>query len=60
MAESNECAICLESMIQPCKLPCNHVFCYLCIKGTFNNSAKCSLCRTTIPADYLEKVRLKL
>ena len=28
-----ECAVCLQPSIHPVKLPCNHIFCFLCVKG---------------------------
>ena len=57
-SSEEDCPICLESLVHACKLPCGHVFCFLCIKGTFNFTPKCSLCRTAIPNDYLNKVSL--
>ena len=29
-----ECAVCLQPSIHPVRLPCNHIFCFLCVKGT--------------------------
>lgn len=29
-----ECPVCLERCVQPFRLPCGHVFCFLCIKVT--------------------------
>lgn len=54
--QSDECPICMEALTLPCKLPCGHVFCFLCIKGTFNDSPKCSLCRRDISPSYLNNV----
>ncbi|XP_024080829.1 E3 ubiquitin-protein ligase RNF146-A isoform X3 [Cimex lectularius] len=48
-----DCAICLQSCSHPARLPCRHIFCFLCIKGVALNSRKCPLCRAHIPADYL-------
>ena len=53
--EQSECPICLESWSQPCKLPCGHVFCFLCIKGSLLQKSECALCRTTINANFLNK-----
>jgi hypothetical protein len=49
-----ECPICLEALCYPAKLPCEHVFCYLCIKGFLNTqNSRCALCRTEVPSNYL-------
>ena len=56
-----ECPICLETLVYPCELTCGHVFCFLCIKGFVNTqNSRCALCRTEIPADYLNKPDLVL
>jgi len=56
------CSICLDEPVHAVKLPCNHIFCYLCAKGLImsrdpvciNKQALCSLCRQPFTADYLE------
>ena len=58
-SQSNECPICMESLTLPCKLPCGHIFCFLCIKGTLNISPRCSLCRRDISTDYINNVKFK-
>ncbi|CAJ1077174.1 E3 ubiquitin-protein ligase rnf146-like [Xyrichtys novacula] len=50
-----ECAICLQSCIHPVRLPCCHVFCFLCVKGASWHSKRCALCRQEIPEDFLER-----
>ncbi|XP_044024604.1 E3 ubiquitin-protein ligase rnf146-like [Siniperca chuatsi] len=50
-----ECAICLQSCIHPVRLPCCHVFCFLCVKGASWHSKRCALCRHEIPEDFLER-----
>ncbi|KAF3702738.1 E3 ubiquitin-protein ligase RNF146 [Channa argus] len=49
-----DCAICLQSCIHPVRLPCCHVFCFLCVKGASWHSKRCALCRQEIPEDFLE------
>lgn len=48
-----ECAVCLQTCIHPVKLPCSHIFCYLCVKGVAFQSKRCAMCRQEIPADFL-------
>lgn len=50
-----ECAICLQSCVHPVKLPCCHVFCFLCVKGASWHSKRCALCRQEVPEDFLER-----
>ncbi|XP_026175179.1 E3 ubiquitin-protein ligase rnf146-like [Mastacembelus armatus] len=50
-----ECAICLQSCIHPVRLPCCHVFCFLCVKGASWHSKRCALCRQEVPEDFLER-----
>ncbi|XP_068198698.1 E3 ubiquitin-protein ligase rnf146-like [Antennarius striatus] len=50
-----ECAICLQTCIHPVRLPCCHVFCFLCVKGASWLSKRCALCRHEIPEDFLER-----
>ncbi|XP_047430178.1 E3 ubiquitin-protein ligase rnf146-like [Mugil cephalus] len=54
-ASPPECAICLQSCIHPVRLPCCHVFCFLCVKGASWQSKRCALCRQEIPEDFLER-----
>ena len=48
-----ECAVCLQTCIHPVKLPCSHIFCYLCVKGVAFQSKRCAMCRQEIPTDFL-------
>ncbi|KAM7368053.1 hypothetical protein PAMP_014306 [Pampus punctatissimus] len=50
-----ECAICLQSCVHPVRLPCCHVFCFLCVKGASWHSKRCALCRQEVPEDFLER-----
>ncbi|XP_043284081.1 E3 ubiquitin-protein ligase RNF146 isoform X2 [Venturia canescens] len=53
-----ECAVCLQPCIHPARLPCSHIFCYLCVKGVANQSKRCPMCRQEIPADFIEHPQL--
>ena len=48
-----ECAVCLQTCVHPVKLPCSHIFCYLCVKGVAFQSKRCAMCRQEIPSDFL-------
>ncbi|KAF2359788.1 WWE domain [Trinorchestia longiramus] len=51
--EDDLCSVCLEYMIHPVKLPCSHIFCFLCIKGVaLTNGHICPLCRGVINSDF--------
>jgi len=49
-----ECAVCLQPSIHPVRLPCNHIFCFLCVKGVTIQSQRCPMCRREIPQSFLE------
>lgn len=53
-----ECAICLEPCNLPARLPCSHIFCYLCVKGVATQLQNCPMCRQEIPADYVDRPQL--
>ena len=53
-----DCPVCLQSCFYPVKLPCGHIFCFLCIKGVVLRSRKCALCRHSLAVDYLENPTL--
>lgn len=57
---SPECAICLQRCVHPVRLPCDHIFCFLCVKGASWHSKRCALCRQEIPEDFLERPVLVL
>lgn len=51
--ENNLCCICRENCVYPVRLPCSHVFCFLCMKGVAVRSNYCALCRHPIPPAFL-------
>ena len=51
--EDQLCAICQDKRLHPVTLPCEHTFCYLCIKGVFVRQGVCALCRQPIPSDAI-------
>ena len=53
-----ECAICLQKCVHPVRLPCHHIFCFLCVKGAAHQSKKCAMCRREIPENYFDNPNL--
>nr|XP_026499199.1 E3 ubiquitin-protein ligase rnf146 [Vanessa tameamea] len=53
-SQERDCAICLQKYHHPTRLPCGHIFCFLCVKGIAIQSKKCAMCRMEIPHDYFE------
>ncbi|KAJ6810067.1 BRCA1-associated RING domain protein 1-like isoform X2 [Iris pallida] len=54
-----KCPSCFKLLEQPIMLPCNHVFCSLCITG-LNNHSMCPLCNTPfLHADLRPDVHIK-
>ncbi|XP_062130453.1 E3 ubiquitin-protein ligase RNF146-B isoform X2 [Drosophila sulfurigaster albostrigata] len=53
-----ECAICLQTCIHPARLPCGHIFCFLCVKGVAYKNRRCAMCRREIPAEFLDHPQL--
>ena len=55
-----ECSICMETPELKWTLPCNHSFCYLCLKGSIEtNNSGCPMCRGPIPNDVYENAKMK-
>ena len=50
-----QCCICQEKCVNPVRLPCDHIFCYLCIKGVAVRNSRCALCRSPIPHGFLDR-----
>ncbi|XP_046968972.1 E3 ubiquitin-protein ligase rnf146 [Vanessa cardui] len=53
-SQERDCAICLQKYHHPTRLPCGHIFCFLCVKGIAIQSKKCAMCRMEIPHDYFD------
>ncbi|XP_033738259.1 E3 ubiquitin-protein ligase rnf146-like [Pecten maximus] len=53
-----ECSVCLQPSIHPVQLPCQHIFCFLCVKGAAHRSKRCALCRQEIVPDFFQKPKL--
>lgn len=51
---SSDCPICLQPLLQPVKIPCGHVFCYLCIKGSASHRRRCPLCRGALSMNFFD------
>lgn len=55
---SLECAVCLQTCVHPVQLNCDHIFCFLCVKGVTTHSKRCPMCRREISPGYLDKPNL--
>jgi len=53
-----ECAICLQDSVHPVRLPCSHVFCFLCVKGAAQLNNKCPMCRRELTESYFDSPNL--
>ena len=53
-----ECSICLQICVHPARLECNHVFCFLCVKGAAAQNRRCPMCRQPIPDVYFDSPHL--
>ncbi|KAL9901894.1 ring finger protein 146 [Glossina fuscipes fuscipes] len=53
-----ECPICLQTCIHPARLPCGHIFCFLCVKGVAYKNRRCAMCRREIPGEFLNHPQL--
>ena len=54
-----DCAICLDNCLNGVRLDCNHIFCFLCVKGSVQQSSnRCPICRQPIAIDYFDNPSL--
>ena len=58
LEELENCAVCLQPCLHPVKLNCNHIFCFLCVKGVALQSKRCPMCRREIPREYFDNPNL--
>ncbi|XP_055307307.1 E3 ubiquitin-protein ligase rnf146-like isoform X2 [Sitodiplosis mosellana] len=56
--EMMECPVCLQLCVHPSKLPCGHIFCFLCVKGLKNR--RCAMCRAEFSSEFLDHPQLLL
>lgn len=55
-----ECPVCWRIMIKPSRTPCNHFFCYFCLKKCIKKFGKiCPSCRSSINYDFKPKINIK-
>lgn len=47
-----DCPVCLGTAVFPVRIPCGHVFCFLCVKGAARQAKRCPMCRQPIPTDF--------
>ena len=55
---NEDCVICLGKMVNSFTLPCDHTFCYMCLKRVAEDRKPCPLCNALIPNFVLEKVKV--
>ena len=48
----DECSICLQLMVDPCKLKCDHRFCLQCLNQLMPKQDSCPLCRVEIAEQF--------
>eukprot|EP00929_Paragymnodinium_shiwhaense_P057822 TRINITY_DN28963_c0_g1_i2.p1 TRINITY_DN28963_c0_g1~~TRINITY_DN28963_c0_g1_i2.p1 ORF type:complete len:444 (+),score=66.40 TRINITY_DN28963_c0_g1_i2:71-1402(+) len=48
-----ECAVCLDMLCEPIRLPCGHAFCRSCIASALMRARRaCPLCRAQLPSQF--------
>jgi E3 ubiquitin-protein ligase RNF146 len=57
--ENDLCSICFDKFNLPIKIPCDHMFCFLCFKELCYNlhSKICPLCRKHIPTTIINDIK---
>ena len=45
MKEQLKCSLCMDTFDNPYSLPCQHAFCYECVKQALNHVSKCPNCK---------------
>lgn len=58
-AGSPDCSICYETMRQPVKLACSHMFCEECVTEWFDHERSCPLCRASVGSGPTEEENVK-
>ncbi|KAJ8566472.1 hypothetical protein ON010_g6649 [Phytophthora cinnamomi] len=58
-AGSPDCSICYETMRQPVKLACSHMFCEECVTEWFDHERSCPLCRASVGSGPSEDENVK-
>ncbi|KAF1779478.1 Zinc finger, RING-type, conserved site [Phytophthora cactorum] len=58
-AGSPDCSICYETMRQPVKLACSHMFCEECVTEWFDHERSCPLCRASVGSGSSEEENVK-
>ncbi|KAL3672285.1 hypothetical protein V7S43_002944 [Phytophthora oleae] len=58
-AGSPDCSICYETMHQPVKLACSHMFCEECVTEWFDHERSCPLCRASVGSGLTEEENVK-
>ncbi|XP_053200978.1 E3 ubiquitin-protein ligase RNF146-A-like [Panonychus citri] len=59
MTDPSNCPVCLGKPNIPIVLGCNHVFCYLCLKGSSTSHMNCPICRQPYPSSVFIAPDLK-
>lgn len=60
--ELDDCVICFNPLYMKLTLPCNHLFCFSCIKGQLvrlsrHQTAKCPLCNRPLSAQLVSQIK---